>query len=123
MFALSNELRELIGSSIDSVEALEIILLLLRSPQTYWAPLAIAEQLGIGVDVAMAKMEAFHRRGILKLGGTTVAYRYGPADKSLAGSIEDLARAFSEHPVSIINAIDSLRLERLRAFPDEFRVK
>jgi hypothetical protein len=120
---LPQEVRDLIVSDFDSVESVEIVLLLRRSPQTFWAARAVAEQLGIRADIAGAKLDALGRRGILSVGGQTGAFRYAPKDAAVAKAIDALAAAYADRRVSVINTIYSANLERLRAFSDAFRVK
>lgn len=123
MDGLRNELRELIASTIDSLETLEIVSLLRRSSQTFWAPPAIADRLNIGEHVARAKLEMLHARAVVTVGEQTIAYRYRPADERVERLIDELLTAYNERRVAVINAIYSANLERLRAFSDAFRVK
>jgi hypothetical protein len=120
---LTADVRELIESAVDSIETLEIVMLLRRSPQTFWADPAVAEQLGIRPDVARTKLQALHQRGILTIGGQTGAYRYAPADVPLRETIDKLADAYGQQRSNVINAIYSANLERLRAFSNAFKVK
>ena len=55
---LGPELRQFIAdSNIDSVESIEILLLLRRS-EAYWSAEAVAQQLGIGRQPAAQKLAA-----------------------------------------------------------------
>jgi hypothetical protein len=119
---LPPSLRNLIASSIDSIEALEILLLLRRSPQTFWATRAIAEQLGIAEEIVVTKLGGLRRAGLVSVGDQTGAYRYAPHDEELSASIADLATAYHERRASVVNTIFSANLERLRAFSDAFKV-
>ena len=99
------------------------MLLLRRSPQTFWAPAAVADQLGIKPAVASVKLDALHRRGILQSSESTPAYRFAPTDEPTAKSVEDLVRAYEDQRVNVINAVYSANLERLRTFSNAFRMK
>ena len=120
---LAPEVRELIARHFDSVESLEVVMLLRRSPQTFWAAPAVAEQLGMRPDTATSKLDALRRAGILAVGAQTGAFRYAPHDDDLRKSIDELACAYAERRVSVINMIYAQNLERLRAFSNAFRVK
>jgi hypothetical protein len=122
MSGLPSELHELVVGTFDSVESIEIMLLLRRSPQTYWAPAAVAEQLGLRPELAETKLAALHRQKILATGANTGAYRYAPGEE-LSRRLEELAAAYTNRRVSVINTIYSANLERLRAFSNAFRVK
>lgn len=120
---LTPALRDLIARHFDSVESVEMVLLLRRSPQTFWASTAVAEQLGIREDVARRKLDALSRNGILTVGAETGAFRYAPNDDTVKSGVDDLAAAYADQRVNVINTIYSANLERLRAFSNAFRVK
>ena len=123
MDVLNAEVRELIARHLDSVESIEILLLLRRSPQTYWGAPAIAEQLGINPDIARAKIEALRSSGMITVGEQTGAFRYGPPDEQTRSAIDELAALYANRRSSVINEIYSANLGRLRAFSNSFRVK
>jgi hypothetical protein len=120
---LTPELQDLIARVFDSVESVEIVLLLRRSPHTYWGVPAVAEQLGIRPEVAQAKLSALADLRILKVGEQTGAFRYAPDDTKVSANLDDLAAAYAHYRVSVVNTIYSANLERLRAFSNAFRVK
>ncbi len=117
------DLRDLIRRYFDSVESVEIVLLLRRSPQTFWAADAVSVQLGIQREVAAAKLGALAANGILALGPETHAYRYAPATDEIGRSVDDLAAAYAGRRLTVINTIYSANLERLRTFSNAFKVK
>lgn len=116
-------MRELIARHFDSVECIEILMLLQRSPQTYWAPPAVAQQLGIAPHVARAKLDILRTSGLIAVGEQTGAFRYAPSNETMKRAADGLADAYTHRRVSVINAIYSANLDRLRAFSDSFRVK
>lgn len=120
---LNSKVRELIARHLDSLESVEILLLLRRSPQTYWGAPAIAEQLGIAPEITRARLEALRSGGMITVGEQTGAFRYAPPDDSTKAAVDDLAAAYANRRVSVVNAIYSANLERLRAFSNSFRVK
>lgn len=123
MPVLPSEIHDLITTAFDSVESVEIFMLLRRSPQTYWGKPAIAEQLGIRPEIARAKLDALRRSGIVTVGANTGAFRYLPADDDLRRRLDELADAYTNRRISVINTIYAANLERLRAFSNAFRVK
>jgi hypothetical protein len=123
MAGLTSEVHELIARAFDSVESIEIMMLLRRSPQTFWAAAAVAEQLGMKPEVAAAKLDALQRQDILQKGEATGAFRYAPAGEALNQQVEELAAEYTGRRANVINTIYSANIERLRAFSDAFRVK
>ena len=123
MDGLTTEVRDLIVRHLDSLESIEILLLLRRSPRTYWGAPAVAEQLGIAPEIARAKLDALRNSGMIVVGEQTGAFRYEPSDEGTKNAVDDLAAAYANRRVSVVNTIYSANLERLRAFSNSFRVK
>ena len=82
---------------IDSTESLEILRLLRRSQDAFWAPRAIAEKLGLPAEIVSTKLELLRRAGLVTVGEETGAFRYCPRDQELAATIAALVNAYSEH--------------------------
>ena len=61
-----SELEQFIASNIHSVEEVEILALLNRSPETFWSADAMSQQLGIKSDVVAARARDLVRRGLLR---------------------------------------------------------
>ena len=123
MNVLSPSLHDFIARSIDSLESLELLLLLRRSPDTYWAADAAAQQLGIKPEVARKKLMVLRDAGLLAEGAETSAFRYAPADVKTAATIDELAGAYAYQRIHVTNTIFSANLQRLRAFTDAFKLK
>ncbi len=123
MSALPPDIRDFIVEHFDSAEAVEIVLLLRRSPNTFWSPAAVAQQLGIQEDAAFRKMNTLARTKILSAAEQSSAFRYDAQDEKLAAGIAGLADVYSTRRTSVINAIYSASLERLRSFSNAFKLK
>jgi hypothetical protein len=117
---LSPEARKLLGDPIDSVESLELLFLLRRSPNTFWTADAAAQQTGIRPQVSSRKLAQLADAKLLVRGRETGAYRFAPAGEALP-SIDELADEYAERRAGVINAIYSASEERLLAFSDAFR--
>jgi hypothetical protein len=120
---LAPELRDLISGCFDSAESIEIVLLLRRSPDTFWSPVATAQQLGIREEVARTKMMQLASARLIVPAEHSHAFRYAPADEEMRKRIDELADAYSERRIAVINTIYSANLEKLRTFSDAFRLK
>jgi hypothetical protein len=120
---LSPVIQQLLGDPVDSVEALELLLLLRRSPDTFWSSDAAAQQLGIRRELSERKLTQLAGRNLLVRGLETGAYRYAPADDEVRAAVDELAAAYDEQRITVINAIYSANVERLRAFANAFRLK
>src|SRR5512140_1244392 len=109
MNGVDPEVQDFIRSSVDSVETLAILLLLRRSPDTFWSAAAIAEQLGMRAELVSQKLFVFHSRNVIRIAAGSGAYRFAPAEDRLAQCIDRLAAAFRDGRVTIENAIRSSR--------------
>jgi hypothetical protein len=93
MSAFDADILAFITRCIDSVETLDVLLLLRRSPDTFWAPAAVARQLGINAETAANKLAGLHSRGLLARAAATSAFRFAPSetgDNALIGRLETL---------------------------------
>ncbi|HEV8431835.1 MAG TPA: hypothetical protein VGR95_00365 [Thermoanaerobaculia bacterium] len=123
MEALRPEVLQLIGECIDSLESLEGLALLHRSPDTFWSADAVATQIGARADIVAQKLLRLAGAGLLTRAKDSVAYRYAPDPASQCENVDLLIRAFANRRVDVVNAIYSSNLERLRAFSNAFRLK
>jgi hypothetical protein len=120
---LSPPVDDLIRRAIDSVETLELLMLLQRSPDSYWAPEAAEQMLGIRSGTARQRFDALVAAGLARQGTDTGAFRFAPANDELGNAVSALGAAYANQRVAVINLIYSANLERLRAFSNAFRMK
>ncbi len=116
------EIRDLIAQHFDSAEGIEIVLLLRRSQEAFWSPAAVSQHLGIKEEVADRKMDMLAKSRILVTAEQSKAFRYEPRDSTVAARIDELAEIYTSRRLSVINAIYSANLEKLRAFSNAFRL-
>ncbi|HEY4640806.1 MAG TPA: hypothetical protein VII75_05635 [Thermoanaerobaculia bacterium] len=105
MELVPESLELILHHGVDSMESIDILLLLRRS-EAFWTSEAIAQQLGIAKDVVAQKCANMAKAQLLAVGSDTGAYRYAPRNDATCEAIDKLAN-----------------LERLRAFSDAFRLK
>ena len=116
-----SELEQFIASNIHSVEEVEILALLNRSPETFWSADAMSQQLGIKSDVVAARARDLVRRGLLRAAESGPAFRFAPSDDTKE-SIQMLLDTYRDRRVTVINAIYSANLTRLRSFAEAFKL-
>ena len=79
-----------------TVEELEILLLLRRSPETFWSVDAIAQHLSLRTDLVGSMARALTARGLLRAGESGPNFRFAPASSAIAEEMgrvaEDLDR-------------------------------
>ena len=120
---MTDEAKALLALSLDSVESIELLLLLRRAPDTFWRSEAASQQLGISRELADKKLAALTSGGLLVRGSETGAYRYAPRHEAIRENVDWLVDAYANRRVAVINAIYSANLEKLRAFSDAFKLK
>jgi hypothetical protein len=105
---------------IDSLEQLEA-LLLMRRDRKAWTPEQVAAELRIQPESARARIQSLAERGILV--EEAGAYRYSPREGATDLAISQLASAYAERRVTVINFIATKNLERIRSFAAAFKFK
>ena len=116
------DLDQFIASTIHSVEEVEILTVLSRSPETFWSADALAQHLGLKPDVVAARSRDLERRGLIKSGESGPVYRFAPANEAMVEQVKTLVDAYRDRRVSVINSIYSANLTRLRSFADAFKL-
>lgn len=117
-------MRRLIADHIDSVEQLEILLLLHQHPERSWTAESVARELRISPLSADDRLKDMARAAILsKVQGTEGEYRYAPESPQLAEAVTGLATAYTERRVTVINLIFSKPVDKIRTFADAFRLR
>ncbi len=116
-------MRRLIADHIDSVEQLEILLLLQQHPERSWSAESVARELRISPLSAGDRLKDMARAAILsKVQGTEGEYRYAP-DAQMGEAVSGLAAAYTERRVTVINLIFSKPVDKIRTFADAFRLR
>jgi hypothetical protein len=120
---LPEPVRRLIAEHIDSVEQLEILLLLYQHPERSWSEESVARELRISPMSAGDRLKDMARAAILsKVQGSEGEYRYTP-DAQMGEAVAGLAAAYSERRVTVINLIFSKPVDKIRTFADAFRLR
>jgi hypothetical protein len=121
----SDDFCRFVQTSVPSVDAAELLLLLRRDPGRSWSageivaalkPAALTE-----ADVARY-LDTFLARGVLSQGADK-RVQFQPASDELAGHARTLAQAYSERPVTLIRVIYALRDAKIRSFADAFNLR
>lgn len=121
---LPEDVRRFIIDSVDSVEQLEILLLLHQHRDRAWDAEAVARELRVSPLSAGERLRELAADGLLeKRGGKPAEYRYAPASPKLDEAVRGLVTAYAERRVTVINLIFSKPVDRIRTFADAFRFR
>lgn len=118
----ARSLNEFIGRYIDSIETLEILLLLQRSPDTFWRPEAIDSHLGLKPGISDNRLSGLLQNGLVTA-GTSGGYRYQVQDEDLKSWVSKLTSEYANRRIHVVNTVYSENLARLRAFAEAFKMK
>jgi hypothetical protein len=113
--------RRLIADRIESVQQLEILLLLRAASDKEWSPEEVARALVTEVDSSEDWLERMTRARLLTSNGDS--YRYAPATAEMEDAIDGLAESYAKYRVAVIALIFSKPSERVRTFSDAFRIR
>ncbi|HEX8698786.1 MAG TPA: hypothetical protein VF815_08115 [Myxococcaceae bacterium] len=114
--------QRFIATHIDSIEKLEVLLLLRTQADREWTARDISLELRIAeTSAAMRLTDLTARRLVAQVGEGR--YRYGPASAEDAQDVAELSATYSTRRVSVISFIFSKPLEKVRGFADAFRLK
>ncbi len=109
---------------IDSIEKLEVLLLLRAQTEREWTSSEVALELRITEASAAARLEDLSAARLLVSNGAVPAvYRYSPASSDDVRSTAELAMSYAERRVSVITFIFSRPQTRVRGFADAFLLK
>jgi hypothetical protein len=121
---LPEDVRRFIADHIESVEQLEILLLLHQHGGRVWTAESVARELRIAPISAGERLDDLARASILsRTQGNPAEYRYAPASPKLDEAVAGLATAYSERRVTVINLIFSKPVDKIRTFADAFRLR
>jgi hypothetical protein len=121
----SDDFCRFLQTSVPSVDAAELLLLLARDPSRWWGAGEIVTALKpapVTEADAARTLEGFLARGLIAQGADK-RVQYHPASEELDGYVRTLGQAYSERPVTLIRVIYALRDSKIRSFADAFKLR
>jgi hypothetical protein len=116
--------KQFLERRIESVEQLEVLLLLQQYADRSWNAAAVGDALRLTVGAAARSLEALGRRDLLDVRiGDDVWFRFSPATPDLAATVRQLADTYREARTPIITFVANRRRRALRDFSDAFRIR
>ena len=107
---------------IDSVEQLEVLLHLHRTPEESWSSESLARALYSNPASIAHRLAGLYSNGLLTLTSSSV-YRYQPKTADLDATVSRLAETYRQRRVAVITVIASKPMENVRAFSEAFRLR
>ncbi|HYE86102.1 MAG TPA: HTH domain-containing protein [Vicinamibacterales bacterium] len=115
-------LRAFIHSCIESIEQVELLLLLRGSQGTRTAR-EISEDLHVSIALARRDVETLAARGLLEVSvGTEIAYRYRPKTEELAKYCDLLAQYYITQRQNVLGFVATESRLSIKRFADAFKL-
>lgn len=120
--ALAPEVVQFIKQHVDSVEMLEVLLLLESKPDHDWGVEDVDAVIRSSQASLQKRLEHLVALGIgVKLNSTR--YRYGPISPEVRRLAENLISAFRNYRIEVIELIYAKPLQSILSFSDAFKIR
>jgi hypothetical protein len=113
--------RRFIAGHIESVGQLEVLLLLRAAADKEWTTDEVARAVVTQPASAAGWLEQLAGDGLVSMAGER--FRYSPPSGDVERAIDELAESYAKYRVAVIGLIFSKPSERVRDFPEAFRLK
>jgi hypothetical protein len=122
---LPEPVRLLIHASLPTIDALELLVAIVRQPAQAWTLSDLQHYVPAGLSEAAIRdlLSGFRSHGLLAE-PSPGSYLYRPASDQVAAAVAGLLRAYDERPVTLIRTVYEIAdAKRIQAFADAFRLK
>jgi hypothetical protein len=119
---LPEEVHRFLHQHIDSVEQLEVLLLLWRTPERGWTSDEVATAVYSHPSSVIRRLAMLLGQGLLRE-REPGCYQYAPRTAELHQTVSHLDHVYRERRVAVITIIASKPIENIRAFSDAFRIR
>lgn len=109
---------------VDSLDSLEVVVLLFRDPGRAWSPEQVAQTLRISVRTARREIERMRTRGIARpVQGEDGRLQFDTSDADKAAAVARIAATYGTRRIELINYVASQTLKRIQSISDAFRLR
>jgi hypothetical protein len=121
---LSPDVVQFVNDTADSLERLELLVMLIESPDRWWDAASAAHAVGVDPTTSQRDLEHLATRNLLAVNlGTTVSYRYEPGNATVRTASEAFAAAYRNNPRALYRLVVGRQNRAVRDFADAFRVR
>ena len=122
MTGLPEDVHQFLHQNIDSVEQLEVLLLLWRAPERGWTSDDVATAVYSHPSSVVRRLAMLLGQGMLRE-REPGCYQYAPRTAELHNTVTRLDHIYRERRVAVITLIASKPIDNVRAFSDAFRIR
>ncbi len=113
-----------IKAHIDSVEQLEVLLLMRNDPTKEWSAGDVSRELRSSTASAQHRLDKLCAlRLIVKVDPASLSYRYEPSSPELGDRVTALSEAYLVRRVTVIDLIFSNPVEKIKTLADAFKLR
>jgi hypothetical protein len=121
---LSEDVKKFITEHINSLEQLEILLLLHRHQEKEWTAQEVSQELRLSPASAAMRLADLQTRGLLVVRESPdLFYQYQPQKSDFAPTVDSLAELYPDYRFTVINLIFSKPLDKIQTFADAFKFR
>ena len=120
---ISPHVRAFVADHVDSVMALETLLLLAADPGRRWTGASLAQHLRIGAGWAAGQLQAFAGSGLAAADALGAEFWYAPRTPELLQTVADLAQTYADRRVTVVSLVFEKPVDPVRRFADSFRIR
>jgi hypothetical protein len=121
---LSPDVVEFVNATADSIERLELLVMLIESPDRWWDAVSAGPAVGVDPGTIQRDLEHLATRNLLAVNlGTTVSYRYEPGNAAVRATSQAFAAAYRNNPRALYRLVAGRQNRAVRDFADAFRIR
>ncbi|MCI0534640.1 MAG: hypothetical protein L0Z50_05375 [Verrucomicrobiales bacterium] len=121
---LQPKIEQFIYSYINSLEQLEILLLLFESPDRSWTIEAVYDIIKSNPASISRRLETLTQQGLVVADPETKGgYRFQVSNPELTQTIQELSNAYTERRLRVIETVFSKPSSSIKSFADAFRIR
>jgi DNA-binding IclR family transcriptional regulator len=117
---IPDDVKQAIASLVDSLDFLQVLLLLYRAAGRSFSVAEVAVAVGIPEPGARRELDKMRTRGLAAVDASEHYTFAGTAE--LTADVARIAAAYGTHRIGLINHVASRALQRIRALADAFRL-
>jgi hypothetical protein len=115
---------EFVNKTADSIERLELLVMLIESPDRWWDAATAGHAVGVDPATTQRDLEHLATRNLLAVNlGTTVRYRFEPGNATVRATSEAFAEVYRNNPRALYRVVVRRQNRALRDFADAFRIR
>lgn len=121
---LSARVAEFIRTYIESLEELEILLLLHKSPHLDWTVDSVYATIRSNPESIRERLKGLVAKGLIEIiRGDPEHFIYRVIDQNLDGTLQSLALAYKERRVTVVELIFAKPPSPIQGFANAFRIR